>query len=376
MEWSQEVVFEFLDAYENEPVIWQPGHPQHKNRNCVNDAWLQIKNKLSIQCTIADLKKKKKSLMASFRPLCRKLKASSKTGSGSEDVYKPTWFAFERMERFLHGVSVARSTYNSETFDTMWKPRQIGSKTLTFEMIEEKKILKIEDMSGNEVYLGWESVLEVWSLESVLRYRLSYSSGSNFKYFYEDVIRAVAEMSGDVKINIYNIINRLSEKSDDVCCMLEVLLFMPEKALFDVQLKRRIQEQGQKRVKKHLLKKMWMLYAQEHWTKSYDLKSAVERLYEELGALEFDADHEAIYGMERYYTVQQCEELRDKYKIGRKDSLNHSLKLNTIFSSNFCRELSDRFSKGIEICNKYLNGNICLKCLQIQLFSNNLEEYF
>ncbi|KAF5301803.1 hypothetical protein FQA39_LY10588 [Lamprigera yunnana] len=183
-----------------------------------------------------------------------------------------------------------------QTFDTMWKPRQIGSKTLTFEMIEEKKILKIEDMSGNEVYLGWESVSEVWSLESVLRYRLSYSSGSNFKYFYEDVIRAVAEMSGDVKINIYNIINRLSEKSDDVCCMLEVLLFMPEKALFDVQLQRRIQEQGQKRVKKHLLKKMWMLYAQEHWTKSYDLKSAVERLYEELGALEFDVDHEAIYG--------------------------------------------------------------------------------
>ncbi|KAF5290570.1 hypothetical protein FQA39_LY14699 [Lamprigera yunnana] len=64
---------------------------------------------------------------------------------------------------------------------------------------------------------------------------------------------------------------------------------------------------------------MWMLYAQEHWTKAYDLKSAVERLYEELGALEFDADHEAIYGMKRYYTVQQCEELRDKYKIRRKE---------------------------------------------------------
>ncbi|KAF5287844.1 hypothetical protein FQA39_LY15658 [Lamprigera yunnana] len=190
----------------------------------------------------------------------------------------------------------------------MWKPRQIGSKILAFEMIEEKKILKYEDMSGNEVYLGWESVSEVWSLESILRYRLSYSSGSNFKYFYEDVIRAVAEMSGDVKINIYNIINRLSEKSDDVCCMLEVLLFMPEKALFDVQLERQIQ----------FIKKMWMLYAQEHWTKAFDLKSGVERLYEKLGALEFDADHEAIYGMERYYTVQQCEELRDKYKIGRK----------------------------------------------------------
>ncbi|KAF5275264.1 hypothetical protein FQA39_LY06924 [Lamprigera yunnana] len=328
-----------------------------------------------------------------------------------------------------------------KTFDTMWNPRQIGSKTLTFEMIEEKKILKIEDMPGNEVYLGGESVSEVWSLESVLKYRLSYSSGSNFKYFYEDVIRAVAEMSGDVKINIYNIINRLSEKYDNVCCILEVLLFMPEKALFDVQLKRRIQEQ-----EIQFIKKMWMLYAEDHWTKAIDLKSAVERLYEKLGALEFDADHEAIYGMERYYTVQQCEELQDKYKIRRKvcrkflkgktcsqclvkrineirlrhfldtineyikdlvirihhhhqhhhprylkqwnkmvkiqrqqkknqkkakveallhlfhnfskNSLNHSLKLNTIFSSNFCSELSDRFLKGI------------------QLFSNNLEEYF
>ncbi|KAF5269110.1 hypothetical protein FQA39_LY08780 [Lamprigera yunnana] len=138
-------------------------------------------------------------------------------------------------------------------------------------------------MSGNEVYLGWESVSEVWSLESVLRYRLSYSSGSNFKYFYED--------------------------------------------------------------KYSLLKKMWMLYAQEHWTKSYDLKSAVERLYEELGALEFDADHEAIYGMERYYTVQQCEELRDKYKIGRK------------------------------VCRKFLQGKTCSQCLVKRISKIGLRHF-
>ncbi|KAF5285965.1 hypothetical protein FQA39_LY16476 [Lamprigera yunnana] len=104
----------------------------------------------------------------------------------------------------------------------MWKSRQIGSKTLTFEIIEEKKILRIEDMCGNEVYL-------------------------------------------------------------------------------EIQ----------------FIKKMWMLYAQQHWTKVIDLKSAVERLYEKFGALSVDADHEVIYGMEKYYTVEQCEQLRDKYKIGR-----------------------------------------------------------
>ncbi|KAF5297270.1 hypothetical protein FQA39_LY12109 [Lamprigera yunnana] len=105
-------------------------------------------------------------------------------------------------------------------------------------------ISRIEDMCGNEVNLGWESVSKVWSLETVLSYRLGYSSASNFKHFYHDVIRAMAEMSGDVNTNIYNIVNPLPEKSDDVCCMLEVLLFMPEKALFDVQLERLIQEQG------------------------------------------------------------------------------------------------------------------------------------
>ncbi|KAF5289349.1 hypothetical protein FQA39_LY15135 [Lamprigera yunnana] len=157
-----------------------------------------------------------------------------------------------------------------QTFDTMWKPRQIGSKTLTFEMIEEKKILKIEDMSGNEVYLGWESVSEVWSLESVLRYRLSYSS----------------------------------MRTRCGCCMLKSI-----------------------------------------GLKCYDLKSAVERLYEELGALEFDADHEAIYGMERYYTVQQCEELRDKYKIGRK------------------------------VCRKFLQGKTCSQCLVKRISEIGLRHF-
>ncbi|KAF5301088.1 hypothetical protein FQA39_LY10907 [Lamprigera yunnana] len=177
-------------------------------------------------------------------------------------------------------------------------------------MNNEKVLIRIEDMCGNEIYLSWELVLEVWSLETVLSYRLSYSSASNFKHFYDDVIRAMAEIAGDANTNLYNIVNRLPKKFDDVRCMLEVLLFMPEKALFDVQLERCIQEQEMQFIKK--------MYAEQYWTKAIDLKSAVERLYEKVDALEFDADHEAIYGMEESYTVEEREQLRDKYKIGRK----------------------------------------------------------
>ncbi|KAF5283594.1 hypothetical protein FQA39_LY17296 [Lamprigera yunnana] len=56
---------------------------------------------------------------------------------------------------------------------------------------------------------------------------------------------------------------------------------------------------------------MWMLYAEQHSTKAIDLKSAVESLYEKLGASEFDADHEAIYVIERSMDIhKQVGELR------------------------------------------------------------------
>ncbi|KAF5299002.1 hypothetical protein FQA39_LY11634 [Lamprigera yunnana] len=142
----------------------------------------------------------------------------------------------------IFGRSRQYVIFKEETCDMMWKPKQIGSKTLTFEMIEEQKILRIEDVCGNKVYLGWESVLE-------------------------------------------------------------------------------------------------------HSTKAIDLKSAVERLYEKISALEFDADHESIYGVEKYYMVEQCEKLRNKYKIGRK------------------------------ACRQFLKGKTCSQCLVQRISDIGLQHF-
>ncbi|KAF5273502.1 hypothetical protein FQA39_LY07519 [Lamprigera yunnana] len=232
-----------------------------------------------------------------------------------------------------------------QTFDTMWKPRQIGSKTLTFEMIEEKKILKIEDMSGNEVYLGWESVSEVWSLESVLRYRLSYSSGSNFKYFYEDTFDTMwkPRQIGSKTLTFEMIEEKKILKIEDMSGNEVYLGWESVSEVWSLESVLRYRLSYSSEIQ--FIKEDVDAVCQEHWTKSYDLKSAVERLYEELGALEFDADHEAIYGMERYYTVQQCEELRDKYKIGRK------------------------------VCRKFLQGKTCSQCLVKRISKIGLRHF-
>ena len=118
MEWSNELTLEFLQLFENEAVIWNPQIPDHKNRNKVADAWNNIKANFSVDCSVVELKKKKDSLMAMFRQLFNKVKASLKSGAGRDEVYKPTWFAYDTMVNFLQPVYSPKDTISTEVSHT------------------------------------------------------------------------------------------------------------------------------------------------------------------------------------------------------------------------------------------------------------------
>uniref|UniRef100_A0A1Y1MTJ8 Uncharacterized protein n=1 Tax=Photinus pyralis TaxID=7054 RepID=A0A1Y1MTJ8_PHOPY len=89
---------------------------------------------------------------------------------------------------------------------------------------------------------------------------------------------------------------------------------------------------------------MWMGYAAEHWTKPVDARTGVERLVQEMSALEFDAQHEAVYGLGRFYTEEECHDIAKKY------------------------------NRGIKLCILFLNGKYCLSCLIRKLCEAGLEE--
>ncbi|KAJ8931017.1 hypothetical protein NQ314_016122 [Rhamnusium bicolor] len=55
---------------------------------------------MSIDFSIETLKKKKESLMATYRLLRKKVVFSARFGKG--DIYKPSWFAFKKMNSFLN----------------------------------------------------------------------------------------------------------------------------------------------------------------------------------------------------------------------------------------------------------------------------------
>nr|CAI5843079.1 unnamed protein product [Callosobruchus analis] len=55
-----DLTLEFFSLFENEPVIWNPRIPDHKNRNKVADSWTNIQRQSSVECSVAELKKQKR----------------------------------------------------------------------------------------------------------------------------------------------------------------------------------------------------------------------------------------------------------------------------------------------------------------------------
>jgi hypothetical protein len=88
---------------------------------------------------------------------------------------------------------------------------------------------------------------------------------------------------------------------------------------------------------------MWMSYIREIEIK--DLRSAIENLKQEFGNLKFDAEHEAVYGMGRFYTEEECNDLARKYRLG------------------------------VEACEQYLEGTICINCLVQRIQAFELERF-
>ncbi|KAG8233898.1 hypothetical protein J437_LFUL005226 [Ladona fulva] len=55
MEWSNELIFEFIGLYEKYPILWNPKHQGH--RNTIDDAWLNIAREISTDVTVELLRK-------------------------------------------------------------------------------------------------------------------------------------------------------------------------------------------------------------------------------------------------------------------------------------------------------------------------------
>lgn len=114
MELTNELTIEFINIYEKYPILWDPMHLNHKNRNYINDAWNDIAKEVRMDISIEVLKKKKESLMSTYRNLAKKVRRSETSGSGVQDVYVPSWFAYNAIDRFVRATGKKIPSLNSE----------------------------------------------------------------------------------------------------------------------------------------------------------------------------------------------------------------------------------------------------------------------
>ena len=102
IDWSNEHVLEFIELYQGEPALWDSTNKFHKNRNVLADAWERIRSSFSLSgVTIAEIKRKKESLMTTYRYHWNKRKRSIKSGADQNEIYQTNWFAFQAMHSFL-----------------------------------------------------------------------------------------------------------------------------------------------------------------------------------------------------------------------------------------------------------------------------------
>lgn len=66
-----------------------------------------------IDIPVAKLKKKKDSLMSSYRTYRKKVRDSQRSGAGTSEIYKPIWFAFEMMDSFMGEGLTCKKTQNT-----------------------------------------------------------------------------------------------------------------------------------------------------------------------------------------------------------------------------------------------------------------------
>lgn len=109
--WSSEKILEFIQMFQSKELLWNPSNKDYHMISRKEEAWQDIAN--SIDMDVADLKSKMISLSSSFRRENAKIKASRTSGSGTGEVYTPTWFAYEAMS-FLNDREKLRKRRHAE----------------------------------------------------------------------------------------------------------------------------------------------------------------------------------------------------------------------------------------------------------------------
>lgn len=111
--WSERDTVRFVELYEEEEVLWNVRLKEYKIKDARNAANERITHNLNMDITIQDVNTKINNIRSTYNQEKLKIKKSTGTGSGANDVYVPSLAWYEIADRFLSGVIKSRKTYQN-----------------------------------------------------------------------------------------------------------------------------------------------------------------------------------------------------------------------------------------------------------------------
>lgn len=103
-QWSKEFTVDFIELYRNYPCLWRIKSSDYSDRNKRNNAYENLCSKLQEideTATKETVVKKVDSLRSNFRKELKKIKESKRSGAGTDNVYIPKLWYFEKLQFLL-----------------------------------------------------------------------------------------------------------------------------------------------------------------------------------------------------------------------------------------------------------------------------------
>lgn len=110
--YNKQFIIEFIELYRSHPCLWKVKSTEYSDRDKKNKAYEDMIKKLQEvdnSATRDSVKKRIDSLRGCFRKELKKVMQSKKSGSGTEDIYKPHLWYYEYL-LFLTDQETPRST--------------------------------------------------------------------------------------------------------------------------------------------------------------------------------------------------------------------------------------------------------------------------
>lgn len=113
--WNDVQMMNFVQLYKENPCLWRFDSVEYKNKEMRHSALENIVASMGISnFNVNDCKNKIKNMRSHYCQELKKIKSSRNSGSGSDEVYKPSLPWFKTLDGFLRGIVQQKTESNTQ----------------------------------------------------------------------------------------------------------------------------------------------------------------------------------------------------------------------------------------------------------------------